>query len=170
MSGFSNLIARGVVAAVRAAGRLQRLQLRLLAGEVKDEVEHLEPYGFTSHALPGAEHVTLFLDGDRSHGVTIVVADRRYRLQSLPAGGVALYDSVGSFIKLNADHTIQTQATTLIHTGNLVVTGNIAATGDVVAAGTVGDQGGTKTMAGMRSVYNAHVGHNLPGSTPNVSA
>jgi phage baseplate assembly protein V len=68
--------ARGRVAAVQAAGAIQRLQVRLLAGEIKDNVEHIEPFGFTSRPLAGAEHVTLFVDGDRSHGVVVVVGDR----------------------------------------------------------------------------------------------
>lgn len=172
MSNFTSLIARGVVAAVHAAGRMQRLQLRLLAGEVKDEVEHLEPYGYTSHALPGAEHLTLFLDGDRSHGVAIVVADRRYRLQALPAGGVALYDNAGSSFVLNADGTVKTTAVTKVTIDCPLVeaTGDLKVGGNILADGEVADRGGAKTMADMRDAYNAHQGHNLPGTTPNVSA
>ncbi len=71
---LGNMVARGKVLAANSLGKLQILQLGLLAGETKDRVEHLEPFGFTAKPLPGAEHVTLFLDGDRSHGVTVVVA------------------------------------------------------------------------------------------------
>lgn len=97
---IGNMISRGVVGVVDSARKMQTLQLRLLAGERKDGVEHFEPYGFTSSPKPGAEHVTVFLDGDRSHGITIVVADRRYRLQGLEAGEVALHDDQGQKVHL----------------------------------------------------------------------
>ena len=66
---IGNMLSRGTVAAVNAASKMQGLQLRLLADEVKDSVEHFEPYGFTSHPNGGAEAVAVFLDGDRSHGI-----------------------------------------------------------------------------------------------------
>lgn len=172
MSNLSNLITRGLVAAVAAAGRIQRLQLRLLFGEVKDDVEHLEPYGWTSCALPGAEHLTLFLDGDRSHGVAILVADRRYRLRGLPEGGVAIYDNAGSSVVLNADGTMTVTAPVKIIVDSPLVetTGDFKVAGSIVADGDISDHGGAKTMADMRAAHNGHHGHNLPGSTPDVSA
>lgn len=97
---IANLLARGTVAAVNAASKMQCLQVRLLAGEVKDGVEHFEPYGFTSHPQTGAEAISLFFDGDRSHGIAIVVADRRYRLVGMEAGEVALHDDLGQKVYL----------------------------------------------------------------------
>lgn len=97
------MLARGSVTIVNAATKMQRLGLRLLAGEVKANVEHFEPYGFTSHAKPGSEHLTVFLDGDRSHGITVVVADRRYRLAGLAEGEVALHDDQGQKVVLMRD-------------------------------------------------------------------
>lgn len=91
MRRIGNMLARGSIASVNAANKMQGLQVRLLAGEVKDGVEHFEPYGFTAHPLGGAEALAAFFDGDRSHGVVFCVADRRYRLTSLAAGEVALY-------------------------------------------------------------------------------
>lgn len=88
---IGNMIARGSVALVNAASKMQTLQVRLLSGEAKDNVEHFEPYGFTAHPHPGAEALALFLGGDRSHGVVLVVADRRYRIQDLAEGEVAFY-------------------------------------------------------------------------------
>lgn len=153
-----NLITRGLVALADAAGRVQRLQVRLLAGEVKDGVEHLEPYGFTSHPLPGAEHVTLFPSGDRSHAVTVVVADRRYRLQGLPAGGVALYDSDGSSVALLANGEIDVLASSRIRlvAPEVVVQGDLQVTGSVLAQGQISDSGGAASMQSMRDDYNAH--------------
>ena len=87
---LSTIISRCTVALASAAGKLQSLQIRMLADEVKDNVEHLEPYGFTSCPHSGAEGVAVFPGGDRSHGVVVVIADRRFRLQGLKPGEVAI--------------------------------------------------------------------------------
>lgn len=140
---LGNMIARGAVAAANAATKMQTLQLRLMEGETKDGVEHFEPFGFTSKPLPGAEHVTVFVDGDRSHGITIVVADRRFRLQGLAEGEAALHDAFGNKIHLQADGTLaivasaKVQITTplLALSGNLTVGGTVVAQGNVTGAG-----------------------------------
>ena len=93
---LATLITRCTVALANAAGKLQALQVRMLADEVKDNVEHLEPYGFTGCPHAGAEGVVVFPGGDRSHGVVVVVADRRFRLQGLKPGEVALYTDEGA--------------------------------------------------------------------------
>ncbi len=91
---------------VNSGTKMQTLQLSLLHNEVKQGVEHFESYGFTSHPLPGAEAITLFLNGDRSHGVTVVVADRRYRLQGLIAGEMAIHDDQGQKVHLLRDKVL----------------------------------------------------------------
>lgn len=100
---LSNMLARGTVALVNSATKMQGLQIRLLAGEVKDAVEHFEPYGYTSNPNPGAEGVALFLDGDRSHGIVVVVADRRYRMTGLETGEVAIHDDQSQCVYLKRD-------------------------------------------------------------------
>lgn len=55
MSGFKNFLARGVLSLVNAGSKMQGLQMRLTADEVKDGMEHFEPYGLTSNPHPGAE-------------------------------------------------------------------------------------------------------------------
>ena len=97
---LTNMLARGVVLLVNTASKMQALQISLLAGETADNLEHFEPYGYTSHPHPGAEAITVFVDGDRAHGITIVVADRRYRLRGLAAGEVALSDDLGQKVHL----------------------------------------------------------------------
>ena len=83
MSLMNKVFARGVVSLVNATSKLQSLQMRLLAGEMKDNMEHLEPYGYTSNPHPGAEGLAAFIGGDRSHGVVVCIADRRFRLAGL---------------------------------------------------------------------------------------
>lgn len=85
------MVGRAVITAVNAGGGMQVVQAEVLADEVKNAVEHFQPYGFTSTPLPGAEAVMVFVGGNRDHGISIVIDDRRYRLKGLEGGDVALY-------------------------------------------------------------------------------
>lgn len=161
---LGNMIARGVVTAINSATKMQTLQVRLLADESKSDVEHFEPYGFTSSPNPGAEQVALFPDGDRSHGLVIVVADRRYRLQGLAAGEMAIHDDQGQKVHLTREGividgaakplliqnvptaTIKASAKVRMETPLLEITGDIKDRCDANG----------KTMADMRATYNAH--------------
>lgn len=112
---LNNILARGTVSNSNAGTKLQTVQLKLLDGEAKDGVEHFEPYGFTSRPKPGAEHVTVFLDGDRSHGITVVIADRRCRLMGLAEGEVAFFTDEGDRIHFKRGRTIEVSAGTKVN-------------------------------------------------------
>lgn len=165
MGKVSNFLARGTLALVNAASKLQALQLRLTAGEVKDGVEHFEPYGFTAHSLPGAEAVLGFIGGDRSHCVAVVVTDRRYRPTDLLAGEVCLFTDEGDEIRLKrgriisvtAGSKLEVTAPEAVFNCSASVTLNtpkVFATGDIEAQGHIRD--GTGTMQSMRDTYNNH--------------
>lgn len=153
----SMMLARGTVALTNAGTKLQGLQMRLLAGEVKEGMEHFEAYGFTSNPLPGAEGIAAFFDGDRSHGVVLCVADRRYRLRGLESGEVAIYTDEGDKIVLKRGNIIEfTAATKVVMVTPLVeISGDVHVTGDVLA-GTIslkthvhsGVQGGPSNTGG----------------------
>lgn len=150
-----NFISRCTVALVDAATKLQSLQIRMMAGEVKDGVEHLEPYGFTSHPHDGAEGVAVFPGGDRSHGVVIVIADRKYRLQGLKPGEVALHDDRGQCVHLTREGIVVKGAglpITFTDASKLRVECPIECTHDITD---MVDAGGT-SMAAMRQVHNDH--------------
>lgn len=126
---LTNMIARGVLLIANSAKKMQTLQLGLLAGETADGIEHFEPYGFTSNPLAGAEHVTVFVDGDRAHGITLVVADRRYRLQGLVAGEMAIHDDQGQKVHLMRGGIVIDGAGLPISViGNVTITGTLAVT------------------------------------------
>ncbi len=139
-----NMLTRGVVALANSAGKIQRLQMRLTHGELKDGMEHLEPYGFTSCPHEGAEGLAAFLGGDRSHGVVVVVTDRRHRFQNLKSGEVAIFTDEGDFIHLKRGrvidietHTLNIRAATAVNfdTPLITQTGKIVSQGDQVAGG-----------------------------------
>ncbi|MGK3120446.1 phage baseplate assembly protein V [Pseudomonas corrugata] len=139
-----NMLARGTVVLVDALKKMQSLQMRLTAGELKDNAEHFEPYGFTSNPLAGAEVLTAFIGGDRSHAVVLVAADRRYRIQSLEPGEVAIYTDEGDKIHFKRGRiidietgTLNIKATTAVNFETPVInqTGQIVSVGDQLAGG-----------------------------------
>ena len=95
--------ARAVVTAIDDAGPLQTVQAEAMAGELIDGAERVQDYGFASHPHAGAEAVAVFGSGHRNHPLVIAVADRRYRLQALAAGEVALHDDLGQVVHLTRD-------------------------------------------------------------------
>lgn len=92
------MISRAVVSLVKDSFAMQGLQVQALAGEVLDDIERFQNYGFTSVPLAGAEAIILSLGGHRDHAVAIAVDDRRYRKKNLAPGEVALYTDEGDYI------------------------------------------------------------------------
>ena len=97
---ISNMLARGSLLMADSSTKMQTLQVRLFGEETRGGIEHFEPFGFTSCPLPGAEPFAVFPSGDRSHGIVLIVADRRYRLTGLAAGEVALHDDQGQKVHI----------------------------------------------------------------------
>lgn len=97
------MLARAVVQLVTDDKGIQALQLAVLDGELVEDAERMQDYGFTSVPHPGAEAVVAFPGGLRSHGLVVAVGDRRVRLKGLQAGEVAVYDDLGQQIVLKRD-------------------------------------------------------------------
>ena len=126
------MVSRATVSAANDAPKLRELQIELLADEVQDNVEHVEPYGFTAHPHDGAEAIALSVGGLRSHAVVLSVSDRRYRLK-MEKGECALYDDLGQKVHLTRDGIVieSAQGVTITTSGNL----SMSAEGDVAIAG-----------------------------------
>jgi len=130
------MLERAVVSAVTETTKWRTLQVDVRYDETRDDVEHVEPYGFTSRpklsdSSGAAEAVCAKLGGDGAHTVALVVGDRRYRLTDLGAGEVALYDHDGQIVKLTSSGNIVISATSVIELGNggTLVAANGAVTG-----------------------------------------
>lgn len=103
----TNMIRRGAVVIVNASSKMQSLQITCRKGELLSDVEHMEPYGYTSHPHKGAEDLTVFPAGNGSHGIVITCADRRYRLKGLEAGEIALYTDEGDKIHFKRGRNVE---------------------------------------------------------------
>lgn len=105
---IQDMPARGVVTLSNSAKKMRELQAEFLAGEVRSELEHVEPYGFTSEPKTdgNAEAFAMFFDGNRSNGIIFCVADRRYRLTNMKQGEVAIYDDQGQKVYFTRDNLL----------------------------------------------------------------
>lgn len=180
-------VGRCVIRAVGDSSKMQSVQAELLKGELRDNLERFQQYGYTSVPLPGAEGVAVFVGGNRDHGLVVCVDDRRYRLKDLQAGEVAIYTDEGDKIHLKRNNEIEVTTKTLKIvcetatveasekvtldtpeteiTGNLTVGGNVNTAGDSASAGQVSDVNGS--MQEIRTVYNGHK-HTETGSLTQV--
>lgn len=180
-------VGRATLGPVDDSTDLQRGQVTLLAGETRDNVERVQPFGFSSVPFAGADCLVVCVGGNRDHPVIIGTDDRRYRPTGLAQGDVCIYShQTGHRITLKADRTIQIEgdvitlkADTKIRLESPLVemTGGIATAGPATAlevntpalnvTGEVQDRAasGGMTMQGMRDDYNAH-NHGGPGPTP----
>lgn len=148
---ISNMIARVVLDALNSANKCQTADTTSIGGDEVPQIEYLEPYGFTSAPQPGAEGIALFPDGDRSHGVVIVMADRRSRLTTLQPGEVAIYTDEGDSVILKRGRIVELTTETL----NLTATKQININSPMVKSnGEIQDK--TSSMSAMRSTFNGH--------------
>lgn len=103
----ANMVSRAVVRLIDDSTKMQLLQLELLPGEVREGVERVQNYGFTSVPLDGAEAAVVFVGGKRDHGLVVAVDDRRYRLTGLQGGEVAMYSDQGDQITIKRNGNIE---------------------------------------------------------------
>lgn len=164
------MIGRAALTSVTDGGKRQFIQFKALADEVKDSVEHVQPFGFASHAAPGAQVIFICIGGDRSHPIAICVDDPRSRI-ALDAGEVAIYTDNGNKIVMKPSGDIEVTTKTLTIKASDKIrceTDRFEVTGDIVDQCDTLDQ----SMNGMRAIYNTHTHPetNTPGgdtSTPN---
>lgn len=165
-------IGRGTLGPVNDADGLQRSQVTLLAGEVRDNVDRIQPYGFSAVPLAGADVLVVCVGGNRDHVVIIGADDRRYRPTAMQPGDVCIYShQTGHKITLKADRTIEIEGDEITIKGDTKITLEaplVEVTGALDVMGDIRDQAasGGMSMNGMRADYNSHVHGGSPGPTP----
>lgn len=153
------LVRRCVLTALSDAGGLQHAQVRALADDDHDDVERFQQYGFTSVPKAGAEGLVVSVGGNTDHGIIVAVDDRRYRLKALQSGEVALYDDQGLKVHLTRNGIVIDGAgkdIQFVNAPTVRIPQDLHVGRDIIADRDIGDQGGAKTMKGMRTTFNGH--------------
>lgn len=125
-----NIAARGVLGRVNDSQAVQLVQLEALAGEVRDLVQRVQNFGFSSVPREGAQPVVLLCPfGDRAQALAILVDDERYRPTGQAPGDSQVYDAHGNHVRLSASgvEIISAAAGAVQIAGDLTITagGNV---------------------------------------------
>lgn len=107
------MIGRGVLLASKDSDGIQKIQLTLLADEVKDQVENMAHFGFTSRAPAGSDIIGVCIGSNRDHVVGIATEHREYRFKNLGEGECAIYSKDGDYIHLKNGNVIDIKTKTL---------------------------------------------------------
>ena len=161
------MIGRCIIAAVSDKSKTQTLQIEAFAGDIHDEVERLQQFGFSGVPLDGGEGIVLFVAGNHDHPVVICAENRSLRVRNLKAGESAQYNSSGHKIVLYHDRceittprfVVDAETEAVIKAPLIELDGEVVGTKSAVFAADVADKGGSHTMQGMRATYNGHTHH-----------
>lgn len=152
------LVQRSVLTRVKYDGTVRLLQIKKPGGEELADLEHLEPFGFTSHPKKDAEAIVLAFNGNGSHSVGLLVGDRRYRLE-IEDGEAAMYNANGDYFHLKADGTAEVKSATkvILDTPATEIKGTLNVTGAVVMQNSLSVTGAavmqsTLSVAGMATL------------------
>lgn len=138
------MISRAVISACKDG----KVDIGLLAGESREDVDFLQQYGFSSRPVGKVSGVALFIGGSRDNGVVVASrGDDSDMSVDLEEGEVAVHSPFGSKIILKKDGSIWAVPG---EGKQLCVEGDVWATGDFAANCTkVGDN----TMVDMTAIH-----------------
>jgi len=100
---IASMVVCALVKSVTDSDGLQILKVQMGRDEVKDDVERIQQFGFTSNPPNDSEAIVLFVGGNRSHGICLATDSSTYRIKNLPSGAVVIYNKNGEYVKLTED-------------------------------------------------------------------
>lgn len=101
------IVSRGTVSSVDDTKSTQTMQVRLGADESTLSIDRLQPFGFSSVPLPGADALHLSIGGNRANGVVVACGDSRYRPSGYAAGTVCLHTQNAVLVVCRPDGTVE---------------------------------------------------------------
>jgi len=104
------MIGLGIAKLVDDTRQIQALQVTALDGEVRDNINRMQDYGFTSVPLDDPEVVLAAVGGNRNHLIAIRCDHGRYRKRNLAAGEVCMYNKDGDYILFKEGRIIEVVA------------------------------------------------------------
>lgn len=136
-NALGRLVMRGIISSVDdTTGPYQRLSVHALAGEFRENVHHLQPYGLSSKPNAGSQVLLLSVGGAPDHLVGLVASDEDSRPTITIAGTVILHGEGYTAVRCKPNGDVQIEG----GGGSVVLT--VDASGDLtIDAGnvTIGD-------------------------------
>lgn len=154
------LIGRGVLSMINNSESTQKIQITGLDGETITDIERFQEYGFESYPKANAEALTLFINGNRDHGIAICIHDRTYRPTDLVEGDVRVYNWSGNKITLtNNGIEIEDKNSNKIEmiSGEINITGTKINLLGATEAFINGDTFDTWITGTLKTIFDAHV-------------
>lgn len=106
-----------IVKRVDDTKEIQEIQVEGLEGEILEEIENYQYYGFSSNPPEGSEVILKNENSDLKYG--IASANREIRKNNLKPGEVAIYTKTGNEILITVEGNIEIKANSKIKiTGN----------------------------------------------------
>ncbi|QGM80656.1 phage baseplate assembly protein V [Otariodibacter oris] len=103
---------RGSLKVTKTQSAIQFSQATGLSGEVLQDIELMQHFGFTSVPPENTEAVILPMGGETTHSVVIATEHGSFRVKGLKNGEVAVYDKSGSTIILKEGRVIEVDCDT----------------------------------------------------------
>lgn len=121
---------------LKSVSEAMKVQASILSEEVRDDMELVQHYGFSSRPKEGAEGVSIFVSGNRDHGLIIATKDKQYEIP-LESGEVALWTDEGDAIHLKRGKIISVKAQSKleIECPEVTISGKLTVTGEVQGNG-----------------------------------
>jgi len=172
-------IAKCSITGAYSTNKMREVQIQLADGEVRDKVEHYEPFGFTSEMITDGktDSVVVFTDESRGLGMVVCVADRRYRPTDLKPGEVCVYDKKGRKVYFKEDGivvegvdspvTVNTSSKVIINASSVEINADTTINGNVTVNGNINSTG---NMTGGTVSLQEHVHSGVQSGGSNTGA
>lgn len=156
------MIGRCIIAAVSDQTKTQSLQIEAFSGDLHDEVERFQQFGFSGVPMPNAEGIVLFVAGNHDHPVVIAAENRDVRVNNLTQGESAMYNGFGHKIVLYQDRceiitprfVVNAENEAVIKSPKIKLDGEVEGTKSIYAEQEMSD--GVGSMSAMRGTFNGH--------------
>lgn len=161
-------LARATISLVDDSGRVQLLQIKASGMQTIDRLPRFAEYGFSSNPPENSEAIVMFVGGDRSNGVVVATGNAQFRVTNLAPGEICISDNTGQKVYLSQAGMVLDGGGKQVTIRNTPVvladTPLLRCTGDII------DNYGTntRTVAGMRTVANAHIHGGVQSGSSNT--
>lgn len=131
-----SIVSRGRIVLTVLNPKRALIQVNILAGEVKENIELMLPYGMSANPPAGGDVLLFAVGGSRSHLIALCADDPALRIAGLAAGEFGFRDKNGQQIVFRANGIEITSTLGVTINADVTVNGKVTATGEITAKNT----------------------------------